>query len=284
MASDPDVAAATTTEAVAAAAQSREAAATRPRGPLPQVVPLSIETPRFSVSPAIERIPVSPHLRRRGEPLYRPLRIYAIDPAASRLEGAIATIDVPWEPLQPGPAGSLFVVDNRDLSLGTVYRCADLDDPNVLRADGYAPSPSDPRFHQQMVYAVCCNVYAAFRKALGRNPEWGFGDPAAPGPARLVLRPHGGEERNAWYENHGTYGALCFGYYAAADAPSDRTLPRGIVFTAPDGNLQVRTTGNQGSGVLSSMVRANGLIVLRHEQGDVAMGDLVDVMMFDAAM
>ena len=36
--------------------------------------------------------------------------------------------------------------------------------------------------------------------------------------------------------------------------------------------------------MLSSMVRANGLIVLRHEQGDVAMGDLVDVMMFDAAL
>ena len=55
---------------------------------------------------------------------------------------------------------------------------------------------------------------------------------------------------------------------------------RGIVSTAPDGRLQVRTTGNQGSGVLSSMVQANGLIVLHHAQGHVAAGDLVDVMMF----
>ena len=55
---------------------------------------------------------------------------------------------------------------------------------------------------------------------------------------------------------------------------------RGIVSTAPDGSLQVRTTGNQGSGVLSSMVRANGLIVLHHGQGNVAAGDEVDVMMF----
>ncbi|MES2509526.1 MAG: gephyrin-like molybdotransferase Glp [Pseudomonadota bacterium] len=55
---------------------------------------------------------------------------------------------------------------------------------------------------------------------------------------------------------------------------------RGIVTTAADGQLQVRTTGNQGSGVLSSMVQANGLIVLHHEQGDVAAGDLVDVLMF----
>jgi molybdopterin molybdotransferase len=56
---------------------------------------------------------------------------------------------------------------------------------------------------------------------------------------------------------------------------------RGIVSTAPDGSLHVRTTGNQGSGVLSSMVRANGLIVLHHCQGNVAVGDEVDVMMFD---
>jgi molybdopterin molybdotransferase len=45
--------------------------------------------------------------------------------------------------------------------------------------------------------------------------------------------------------------------------------------------LQVSITGNQGSGVLSSMVQANGLIVLRHDQGNVAVGDAVEVMMFD---
>jgi len=51
-----------------------------------------------------------------------------------------------------------------------------------------------------------------------------------------------------------------------------------------DGSLQVRTTGNQGSGMLSSMTEANGLIVLHHGQGHVAPGDLVDVMMFDGAI
>jgi molybdopterin molybdotransferase len=59
---------------------------------------------------------------------------------------------------------------------------------------------------------------------------------------------------------------------------------RGLVTSAPDGSLQVRTTGNQGSGVLSSMVQANGLIVLHHAQGNVAAGDEVDVMMFDGAI
>jgi molybdopterin molybdotransferase len=59
---------------------------------------------------------------------------------------------------------------------------------------------------------------------------------------------------------------------------------RGFVSSAPNGALQVSTTGNQGSGVLSSMVLGNGLIVLHHGQGNVAAGDEVDVMMFDGAI
>jgi len=63
--------------------------------------------------------------------------------------------------------------------------------------------------------------------------------------------------------------------------PGRTEYQRGIVSAGPDGGLQVRTTGNQGSGVLSSMVQANGLIVLHHAQGSVAPGDAVDVMMFE---
>jgi molybdopterin molybdotransferase len=63
--------------------------------------------------------------------------------------------------------------------------------------------------------------------------------------------------------------------------PGRTEYQRGIVSTSPDGELQVTTTGNQGSGVLSSMVQANGLIVLHHEQETTQKGDWVDVMMFD---
>jgi molybdopterin molybdotransferase len=66
--------------------------------------------------------------------------------------------------------------------------------------------------------------------------------------------------------------------------PGRTEYQRGIVSTSPDGTLQVKTTGNQGSGVLSSMVQANGLIVLHHAQGNVAAGDRVDVMMFDGVI
>jgi molybdopterin molybdotransferase len=59
---------------------------------------------------------------------------------------------------------------------------------------------------------------------------------------------------------------------------------RGVVRTNASGELVVQITGNQGSGVLSSMVQANGLIILAHEQGDVAAGDIVSVMMFEGAI
>jgi molybdopterin molybdotransferase len=63
--------------------------------------------------------------------------------------------------------------------------------------------------------------------------------------------------------------------------PGRTEYQRGIVSTNAAGELVVSITGNQGSGVLSSMVQANGLIVLGHAQGNVAVGDAVDVMMFD---
>ena len=59
---------------------------------------------------------------------------------------------------------------------------------------------------------------------------------------------------------------------------------RGVVSRSDSGDMQVRTTGNQGSGVLSSMVQGNALIVLHHDQGHVAVGDPVDVMLFDGAI
>jgi molybdopterin molybdotransferase len=66
--------------------------------------------------------------------------------------------------------------------------------------------------------------------------------------------------------------------------PGRTEYQRGIVTTTANGHLQVKITGNQGSGVLSSMVQANGLIVLHHDQANVAAGGLVDVMMFSGVI
>ena len=75
---------------------------------------------------------------------------------------------------------------------------------------------------------------------------------------------------------------------AIGKRPGRTEYQRGFVSAAsagsPDGLPEVRIAGNQGSGVLSSMVEANGLVVLGHSQGDVAAGEKVDVMMFDGAI
>ena len=71
---------------------------------------------------------------------------------------------------------------------------------------------------------------------------------------------------------------------AVRKKPGRSEFQRAIVQTGSDGSLQVRTTGQQGSGVLSSMASANGLLVLHHDQGNVAIGEEVDVLMFEGVI
>ena len=63
--------------------------------------------------------------------------------------------------------------------------------------------------------------------------------------------------------------------------PGRTEYQRGIVSRGADGRWQVAITGSQGSGILSSMSAANGMVLLHHSQGDVAAGDEVDVVPFD---
>jgi molybdopterin molybdotransferase len=53
-----------------------------------------------------------------------------------------------------------------------------------------------------------------------------------------------------------------------------REFKRGVLRQAP-GGLEVRTSGPQGSGILSSMVTANCLVILEEDRGDVAAGEPV---------
>jgi molybdopterin molybdotransferase len=59
---------------------------------------------------------------------------------------------------------------------------------------------------------------------------------------------------------------------------------RGILFVGEDGSWQVKTTGNQSSGVLSSMSQANCFIVLDDDVGNVEAGTTVKVQLFDGVM
>ena len=74
------------------------------------------------------------------------------------------------------------------------YAPVDLDDPAILMQGGLDPSESDPRFHQQMVYAVAMKVIENFERALGRRVHGSAGRAAAALPARVpgrerLLRP-----------------------------------------------------------------------------------------------
>ncbi|MBF8301339.1 MAG: hypothetical protein HW394_1709, partial [Acidobacteria bacterium] len=194
--------------------------------------PCAVEGRDFEIDDGVTR-PVQslPYERRPGDPIYRPLRIFSLDPSASRLEGAQATVNVPYEPLAPGPVGRVFEVDDFDSTQGTHWGRVDLEDRAALLSAGRAPSTSDPLFHQQMAYAVCATIHAAFRRALGRHVTWGFPARGANGSAtaRLRIRPHAFQDQNAYYDR--ATGEICFGYFPAPKDVRGRTLPGGVVFT-----------------------------------------------------
>jgi len=56
---------------------------------------------------------------------------------------------------------------------------------------------------------------------------------------------------------------------------------RGIYTTNQQGQLEVASTGHQGSGVLSSMSQANCMIVIDADQGTVAYGDTVKILLLE---
>jgi molybdopterin molybdotransferase len=72
----------------------------------------------------------------------------------------------------------------------------------------------------------------------------------------------------------------------AAAAENMRKVPgrteyqRGILYRE-GAAWKVRTTGQQGSGVLRSMSEANCFIVLEHERGSIKAGEPVDVQLFE---
>jgi len=66
--------------------------------------------------------------------------------------------------------------------------------------------------------------------------------------------------------------------------PGRTEYQRGILSRGADGEPEVRITGSQGSGILRSMSEANCMVVLHDEQGNVAAGDAVDVLVFEGLM
>lgn len=169
-------------------------------------------------------------------PTERPLKVYAFDPSAGRFVGNHMTVSVRYEKLSPGPVGSRFAVVDYDGGNKTFYKAVDLDDPKLLIRGGLPPSETDPRFHQQMVYAVASETLQRFEYALGRRVRW-RGVRRSKSAERkpvgssecLHLYPHAMCQANAFYspEAHG----ILFGYFAARRTEQGRNLPGQTVFT-----------------------------------------------------
>jgi hypothetical protein len=165
-------------------------------------------------------------------PSRRPLRVYAFDPSVGRKLNNYMLVPVPYEKLQPGPVGSQLAVIDYDASNGRFYTPVDLDHPSVLIAGGLEPSESDPRFHQQMVYAVASETLRRFEFALGRPIRWRTrpGSPKTdPFHKRLRIFPHAFQQANAFYDP--SLRALLFGYFAASKDDPGEALPGQTIFT-----------------------------------------------------
>jgi len=75
-----------------------------------------------------------------------------------------------------------------------------------------------------------------------------------------------------------TFKAICRS--AIRKIPGRTEFPRGILARDDNGELVVYSVGNQGSGILSSMSKANCFIVLPMPQANVEIGDNVEVQLF----
>lgn len=178
-------------------------------------------------------------------PASRRLRVYAFDPTLGmRLETAVlneAVLKVKWESdLQAGPVGEYLEIIDHDPATGCFYTPVNLNEAHLLAQDGLPPSEGNPRFHQQMVYAVAMTTIAHFERALGRRALWAERRYDEQGkrlqgmdPRRFVERlriyPHALREANAYYSPDKK--ALLFGYFPAARSEVAGNLPGGMVFT-----------------------------------------------------
>ena len=157
-------------------------------------------------------------------PSHRPLQAYAFDPSHGRSLGNYMTVKVPHEPLTTGPVGKYLAVIDYDASNDCYYQPVDLDNSAVLMNGGLDPSESDPRFHQQMVYAVASETIRRFEFALGRRIKW-----ERSVGKRLRVFPHAMQEANAYYSRE--LRAVVFGYFPASETEAGANLPGQTVFT-----------------------------------------------------
>lgn len=165
----------------------------------------------------------------------RTLWVYVTDPTNIEVENTGARLEIPYEPLKPGPVGARFRVESSSDSKMLEYlgwnsqrrrafqdELVDLDEAAISSSGGYPCSTGSPQFAAQMVYAVCQRVYQTFGRALGREPTFGQWQMRAIEQCesvQLKLVPHALEKRNAWYDSE--EGSLKFGFFKVLGTDSE---------------------------------------------------------------
>lgn len=171
----------------------------------------------------------------------RPLKCYAFDPSHGKFFGNEMTLSVKYEPLLDGPLGERVAVIDYDGANDKFYKPVNLDDPKLLISSGLNPSESDPRFHQQMVYAVAMETIQNFEKALGRRIRWRLDERKYDKQGHLISRDHPGDIYRLNLYPHAMISAnaayspsakgILFGYFRASAVDPGRNLPGQTVFT-----------------------------------------------------
>ena len=184
----------------------------------------------FQVHDSLSRKRARLAMQNREMPARRKLRVYAQDPSLGTEDGAIYTVSIPYEPLQPGPQGAVLMVQDFDEDTQTPCDGVDLDRPAVLMEDGLPPSSTNRAFIQQMVYAVGMETYERFVRALGRDPGFGPLGGAGHADGKLRVVPAAFKDANAYYDRES--GALKFGYATAENFAKGPSQPGALVYTA----------------------------------------------------
>jgi molybdopterin molybdotransferase len=191
----------------------------------------------------------------------------------------------------------LGVVRDDPVALEAAFRNAASQADAVITSGGVSVGEAD---HTKQIMAKLGDVLfwrIAMRPgrpmAIGRLPRNNHAHPALlfglPGNPVAVMVTFYALVRSALLQMGGATMKALPPWQAISTAPirkkPGRTeYQRGFVQVNPQGRLEVAVLGNQGSGVLSSMSEANGLIVLDHDQADVNAGDLVNVVPFQGLM
>jgi hypothetical protein len=185
--------------------------------------------------------------------IYLPyLYIYVQDPLIAERNKALGInpVEVLWEPgLEPGPTSARLAVVDFDVDTGVLHPPAQWDEnvrsfiwwdekkqhgpfqwnPDLKRFETPEGEPlagdyaNIYQFHQVNVWAVVQNVLEVFESpdVMGRRIPWGTGG------NRLILVPHAGYGRNAYYDRHSK--SLQFYFYGDPSQPTYTCLSHDII-------------------------------------------------------